>query len=153
MTTAWAEDVVVLFNDTAVEVEKTLPDPNDLWVTPEDLTRINGFVLKPEGACLDALCIPVRQDQNSDLLVTREGQKWFNVTELARKLQQAFVVDRDTSSGGPSVWSFGAIPAVRAPFLSSARAPDFALKDRAGKTVRLKDFRGKKLLIITWASW
>lgn len=27
------------------------------------------------------------------------------------------------------------------------RAPDFALQDQNGKTVRLKDFRGRKLLV------
>ena len=28
-----------------------------------------------------------------------------------------------------------------------------ALEDREGKTVRLQDFRGKKVLLLTWASW
>ena len=32
-------------------------------------------------------------------------------------------------------------------------APDFALPNREGEVVRLSDFRGKKVLIITWASW
>ena len=32
-------------------------------------------------------------------------------------------------------------------------APDFALPDREGKLVRLSDFKGKKVLIVTWASW
>ncbi len=31
-------------------------------------------------------------------------------------------------------------------------APDFALEDREGNVVRLSDFRGKKVLIVTWAS-
>ncbi len=44
-------EVTVLFNDAVVSVERTLADPNDLWVLPADLTRINGFELKPEGAC------------------------------------------------------------------------------------------------------
>ena len=32
-------------------------------------------------------------------------------------------------------------------------APDFAVPDRKGKIVHLSDFRGKKVLVITWASW
>ncbi|MCZ6597977.1 MAG: redoxin domain-containing protein [Planctomycetota bacterium] len=32
-------------------------------------------------------------------------------------------------------------------------APDFALPDRHGNLVRLSDFRGKKVLLYTWASW
>ena len=138
----------ILFQDRVVEIDRTLNDPNDLWVVPGDLPRINDFVLKPEGACLAELCIPVRQDRDSEMFVTRAGQGWFNVTELARKLQQAFAVDREHA-----VWSFGNIPVTRNAFLQSAMAPDFALPDRDGKLVRLSDFRGKKVLVITWASW
>jgi peroxiredoxin len=32
-------------------------------------------------------------------------------------------------------------------------APDFAVPDRKGRVVRLSDFRGKKVLVVTWASW
>lgn len=31
--------------------------------------------------------------------------------------------------------------------------PDIALTDMAGNRVRLRSFRGKKLLIFNWASW
>jgi hypothetical protein len=82
------------------------------------------------------------------MYVKRAGQGWFNVTGLARRLQQEFVVDREHG-----VWSFGGIPVSRNAFMQSAAAPDFALPDRDGKMVRLSDFRGKKVLIVTWASW
>ena len=146
--TAQAGPTTVLYQDRVVELERTLNDPNDLWILPQDLPRINDFVLKPEGACLAELCIPVRQDRDSEMFVTRADQGWFNVTELARRLQQAFVVDEEHS-----VWSFGNIPVTRNAFLQSAMAPDFALPNRDGKLVRLSDFRGKKVLVITWASW
>lgn len=32
-------------------------------------------------------------------------------------------------------------------------APDFELKDLAGKTVRLRDYRGKAVLLNFWATW
>ena len=140
-------EVTVLFDDAVVRVDRTLADPNDLWVLPADLTRINGFELKPEGACLDTFCVPVRQDEDSAMFVTRAGQGWFNVTELARRLQQAYAVDHDRQ-----VWSFGQIPVTRQSFLQSAVAPDFTLLDRQGNPVSLSDFRGKKVLILTWAS-
>ena len=145
---AAAEPVTVLYDDRVVEVERTLPDADDLWVAPEDLPRVNGFELKPEGACLDELCVPVRQDRDSDLFVTRGEQGWFNVTGLARKLQQAYAVDH-----AHRVWSLGEIPVTRARFLNAAMAPDFELPNRSGELVRLSDFRGKKVLIVTWASW
>jgi hypothetical protein len=143
-----ARPATVLYQDRIVTLDRTLPDPNDLWVLPADLPRINDFVLKPEGACLAELCIPVRQDRDSELFVTRAAQGWFNVTELARRLQQAFVFD-----DAHAVWSFGTIPVTRSAFFQSAIAPDFALPDREGRLVRLSDFRGKKVLIVTWASW
>ena len=147
-TTSFAGSATALYNDQVIEIERTLADPNDLWVTPKDLTRVNGFVLKPEGACRDEICIRVLQDRDSDLLVTRRGERWFNVTELARKLRQAYAFDHESST-----WSFGQVPAIRTAFLQSAKAPDFELKDRKGKTIRLADFRGKKVLIVTWSSW
>ena len=143
-----AEPVTVLYNDQVIDVAETLADPNDLWVLPEDLPRINGFELKPEGACFGALCVPVLQDRDSELFVTRSGQGWFNVTELARKLEQAFVFDADHQ-----VWSFGQIPLTRREFLRLGMAPDFELPNRDGEMVRLSDFRGKKVLLLTWASW
>ena len=37
--------------------------------------------------------------------------------------------------------------------LSSLQAPDFTLPDLQGKPHRLSDFHGKKILLVTWASW
>ena len=144
----YGAEVTVLYNDQTIVINDALEDPTDLWLSPADLTRVNGFVLKPEGACLEEICIPIKQDQDSKLFVRRSGKSWVNITELARKLQQPFVSDSKASA-----WSFGAIPQVRRPFLESAIAPDFELTDRSGKTVRLSDLRGKKVLIMTWASW
>jgi len=146
--TATAQPVTVLHKGQIIEVERTLADPNDLWVVPEVLPLVNGFELKPEGACLDELCVPVLQDRDSEILVIRSEQKWFNVTELARRLGQPFIVNHEHH-----VWSFGDFPVTRQSFLSSALAPDFGLPDRKGNLVRLSDFSGKKVLIVTWASW
>ena len=143
-----AQGATVLYKERVVEVANTLPDATDLWVTPEDLTRINDFVLKPEGACLDALCIPVLQDRDSEMFVRRSGQAWFNVTVLADKLQQAHVTDYEDG-----IWSFGVMPLERTPFLKGGIAPNFELADRDGNPVHLSDFLGKKVLLLTWASW
>jgi len=145
---ATAEATTVIHAGNTVQLTKTLPDANDLWVTAEDLPKINGFVLKPEGACRDEICIPVRQEEDSDLIVKRSGQKWLSLTQFARNLQQAYARDTETDT-----WSFAEIPLTRDSFLGAAMAPDFALTDRKGKTVRLSDFRGKKVMVVTWASW
>ncbi len=140
--------VTVLSADRAVEIEATLADPNDLWVHPDDLPKINGFVLKPEGACLDDICVPVQRAENNDIYLERKGRPWFNVSELADRLQQPYVNDIDTN-----LWSFGAIPVQRQGFVREGLAPDFTLPDWHGNPVSLSDFKGKKIMLLTWASW
>ena len=138
----------VLFNDAVVEIENTLAAPNDLWVSPADLTKITGLELKPEGACLDDICVPVKQDTDSELFVTRSSQRWFNVSELARRLNQAYIFDHEAA-----VWSFGEIPATRSRVVNAGMAPDFELPDRSGKPIKLSAYKDKKVILLTWASW
>ena len=128
----------VLYGDQAVNLDKIRSDPKELWVRAGDLPRINQFEVKPQGACRADICIPLSKDLKSG--------EWFNLTGFARRVRQAYVSD----SG---VWSFGEIPAVRGVFYQSRMAPDFAVPDRKGRVVRLSDFRGKKVLVVTWASW
>jgi len=128
----------VLYGDGSVKLDKIRPDAKDLWVRSADLPRINQFELKPQGACRADMCIPVPKALKSG--------EWFNLTGFSRKLGQSYVAD----SG---VWSFAEIPVVRGSFYNSRIAPDFAVPDRKGKIVHLSDFRGRKVLIVTWASW
>lgn len=135
----------VVCGERIVTVEKKLNEPG-LWVSPEDLTRINGFVLKPQGACFEQLCIPVKE--GSTLLKSEAGEQWFNVAAFADLLEQPYAVDEETAT-----WSFGEMPLKREAMMIDAQAPDFELVDRQGKVVRMADFKGKKALVMTWSSW
>ena len=128
----------VLYNNHATRLDKVRIEAKDLWVRAADLPRINEFELKPQGACRADMCIPVPKNMKAGA--------WFNLTGFARKLGETVVAD----SG---VWSFGEIPAVRGSFYNSRLAPDFAVPDRKGRMVHLSDFRGQKVLVVTWASW
>jgi hypothetical protein len=88
-----AAPATVLYNDEIVLVQQTLADPDDLWVVPEDLTRINGFVLKGDALCLGDFCVPARQNADGSLLIVRSGQEWVSVTELARRIHTPAVRD------------------------------------------------------------
>jgi len=131
----------ILFNDHSVVLDKIRPDPKntgDLWIRSADLPAVNEFHVKPEGACRADTCIPIPKDMKSG--------EWFNLSGFARKLHQPVVAD----SG---VYSLGEIPVLRGDFYGSRIAPDFSVPDRTGKLVHLSDFKGKKVLLITWASW
>jgi peroxiredoxin len=52
-----------------------------------------------------------------------------------------------------AVLSVGESVEEQGELLQSAIAPDFELPDAAGRLHRLSDYRGKKILLVTWASW
>ncbi len=131
-------EVTVLYGDRDVSLAASRVEAGDLWLKSADLRQINEFVIKPQGACREDICIPLPK------ALKRNG--WINLSGFARKLKQSVVNEG-------SVWSFGELPLLRNGFLESRVAPDFAIKDRAGKTVRLTDFRGRKILLLSWASW
>jgi hypothetical protein len=133
-----AATATILYNDHSVKLDKIRPNGKDLWVRGADLPRINEFELKPQGACRADMCIPISKNLKAG--------EWFNLTGFAQKVGQTVVQD----SG---VWSFGEIPVLRGNFYNSRMAPDFAAPDRKGRMVHLSDFRGKKVLVVTWASW
>src|SRR5580693_9416767 len=126
----------VLYQDQTVALEKIRPDARDLWVRAADLPRINQFTLKPAGACRADMCIPVPKALKSG--------EWFNLTGFAQRLHQSYVSDN-------GVWSFSEIPVIRGDYYQSRIAPEFAVPDRKGRVVHLSDFRGKKVLVVTWA--
>ena len=128
----------VLFGDNAVSLDKVRSVDQNLWVQSKDLPRINEFEVKPQGACRADVCIPLSKS-------LKDGN-WFNLTGFAHKIGETVVADQD-------VYSFGEIPVLRGGFYNSRIAPDFAVPDRKGKVVHLSDFRGKKALVLTWASW
>ena len=128
----------VLFGEKAVVLDKVRSIEQNLWVLSKDLPRINEFEVKPQGACRADVCIPL-----SKALKTGD---MFNLTGFAKKLGEPVVAE-------DGVYSFGEIPVLRGSFYNSRIAPDFAVPDRKGKVVHLSDFRGKKTLVITWASW
>lgn len=119
-------------------LDKSRLEGGDLWVRAADLPRINEFELKPQGACRADICIPIAK-------ALKQGE-WLNLTGFARKIGETYVAEA-------GVWSFGEVPVLRRSFLDSRQAPDFAVPDRKGRIVHLSDFKGRKTLVVTWASW
>lgn len=133
----------VLYQGNTIHLDET-GSGDGLLIRPEDLPRVNGFELKPEGACFQDMCIPLRER----FFVEQGGRQWFDLTAFADLLGQPYVADE-----AERIWSFAEMPAKREATMVNAMAPDFAVTDRGGKVVRLSDFRGKKTLVVTWSSW
>lgn len=120
----------------------------NLWITPADLTRATGFEIKPQGVCHEEICFPIPKNRKDALLKKQAGATWFNLAEFARMTNQPFSTD-DIHH----VWFFGERLQAQNQFVNSLEAPNFTLPDLNGKLHSLSDFRGKKVLLITWASW
>jgi len=139
--------VTVVYDDVATDIDPAQSQGGGLWVTTSDLTRATRFEVKPQGVCRDELCFPLPKARSEDFLRKEAGKTWFNLTEFAALVRQPVAVDSALSA-----WYFG-LRSDQQERLESLRAPDFTLPDMAGKRHSLSDFRGKKVFLITWASW
>ena len=142
---------VVIYEGAVTELSAAAPferSKEDLWVTLADLTRATGFSLKPQGVCRNELCFPLPKQKKNDFLAQRGRVTWFNLSEFARLVHQPVAHDEKLA-----VWFFGPRPDVQNAYLETLQAPNFSLPDKNGTVHSLSDFRGKKVLLITWASW
>ncbi len=138
--------MIILSNGKTNEVAARTDDTETLWVRLGELPKATGWQMKPQGACLGDLCVPVPEHKREEWIADAEDWVWFNYSEFADLLGQKYVRDGD-------VWSLGSIPEVRRMGLESAVAPDFELTDRNGDVLKLSDFRGRKVVLFSWSSW
>ncbi len=120
--------------------EFTVDAANGLWLAAIDAARVTGWTLKPEGMCREDQCVPLPS--------TAVGADRVDVEAFWRRLGNPVLcaVDRET-------WVLGAGAGDRNAALAGLMAPDFTLPDLAGRPRTLSDLRGKKVLLVTWASW
>jgi len=142
------KDWVVVYDGTPTKVVANEDSSADLWITMADLKKATGFVVKPQGVCREQLCFPLPKARKTEFISKEGSVSWFNLSAFAKLVKQP--VARDEKNG---VWYFGKREDERSTYLASLKAPNFTLPDLAGKTHSLADYRGKKVLLITWASW
>ena len=136
----------IIYAERVSEIGGAKAEGHDLWLSNVELSSVSGWELKPEGACMGDLCIPLPPAHAPDFV--RDSGREFNLAALARHLGQAVVHDDKHD-----VWYFGETAATRRATLATLEAPDFELPDLNGKLHRLSDYRGKKVLLAAWASW
>ena len=130
----------VIDDGTPHEVDATITG-GQVTLTPDALATL-GWELHPEGLCRDGLCIPVPPEA---VLEKADG---IELDAFARLLDRPLAMD--VAEGAAYL---GVSAAERQRALRSLVAPDFTLPDLAGRPHRLSDHRGKKVLVVAYASW
>jgi hypothetical protein len=108
-------------------------------VTKEDLQRRTGWELKPEGACKGEVCVPLRRD------VMVEGK--VDLSAFAECMGMPLVHDAEHA-----VWTLGP-ESLGGRALATATAPELVLPGLDGKAFALSSLRGRKVVLLAWASW
>jgi hypothetical protein len=137
----------IVYDDTATDLAAVREDAGQLWITTADLKRATRFEVKPQGVCRDELCFPLPKARQQEFVHKTPPGTWFNMTAFAALVHQPVAHDAALAT-----WYFG-LRSDQRQQLSSLQAPDFTLPDLQGKPHRLSDFHGKKILLVTWASW
>ena len=137
-----ASERFTIIDETRPTTVEANVDGDRVRLSPAAVDKALGWELKPQGLCKDEACISVGNRRD------RVSERGIELEALAELLSRPLAVDI-----GERLACLGASAADRGAKLSSLEAPDFALPDLSGKIHRLSDHRGKKVLLVAYASW
>ena len=127
--------------ERSVEVQARVAGEQVL-LEPGSLEDALGWEIHDGLLCNDAMCIPLADEG----ALVRDGG--IELDAFARALDRPLAVDLEERAA-----CLGASARERAQALASQHAPDFTLPDLAGRSHSLSEHRGKKILLVAWASW
>lgn len=110
-----------------------------LALPPDDFRALTGWEIKPEGACKDDVCIPLT---GPDPVV--DGT--LDVAAFAEQIGMPLVADEPHS-----LWALG--PRAGGNVLASVELPELVFSDFEGNAFDVASLRGRKVLLLAWASW
>ena len=111
-------------------------------LSPQALEQALGWTLKPEGLCRDNVCVPLRARASVEMA---EG---VDLAGVASALGRPLALDVEARAA-----YLGVSAHERGQRLESLQAPDFTLPDLEGRLHSLREQRGKKVLLVAYASW
>ena len=111
-----------------------------LDLTPDEFVHATGWEIRPEGACKDDVCVPLH-----GLEPSAEGR--VDVEVLAERLAMPLAYDELHH-----LWSIGPRSGDRR-VLDNTRMPDLVLHDFDDNAFDVASLRGRKVVLIAWASW
>jgi hypothetical protein len=112
---------------------------DELVVTPEELRRLTGWEIKPEGACKGDICVPLPGGP-----VPVDGM--IDVRVFADQMGMPLVSDDQHG-----VSALG--PRAGGRVLDDVVLPEIVLPDFDGHPFDLAALRDRKVLLLAWASW
>jgi hypothetical protein len=117
-------------------------DGEHVLLDPAGVKDALGWEIHDGLLCNDSMCIPL----DNEASVVRDGA--IDLAGLAAAMDRALAVDLDERAA-----FLGGSARERSQALASQHAPDFSLPDLAGRAHTLAEHRGKKILLVAWASW
>ncbi len=113
-----------------------------VWLSFSALKTALGWERKPEGLCRGGVCIPLEDEED---LLSDDG---VDLAGLAELLTRPLALDSKER-----VAYLGEAAEEQSARLMSLQAPDFTLPDLEGTLHSLSDQRGRKVLLVAYASW
>jgi hypothetical protein len=111
-----------------------------LELMPDEFEAATGWAIKPEGACQDDVCVPLPE-------LARDAEGRIDAQVVADRL--GMPIAHDERHG---LWAIGPRSGDRK-VLDSARMPELVLPDFDGGAFDVATLRGRKVVLIAWASW
>jgi hypothetical protein len=135
------QSFTLIDDGSAAVVSASLRDGR-VRLAPETVAETLGWKLEREGLCRGAVCVPV---SDRAALVSDAG---IDLEVLAETLGRPLALDVEERAA-----ALGVAASDRTAQLASLEAPDFSLPDLEGRLHSLSDHRGKKVLLVAYASW
>ena len=133
--------LTLLDEDSPLQV-RAVVDAGGVRLSPDVVQRSLGWRLEAAGLCRGDTCVPVRPEHG---LLRDDG---VDLRALASLLARPLAIDVDER-----IVCLGASAAERGHRLRSLDAPEFTLPDLGGHPHSLSEQRGRKVLLLAWASW
>jgi hypothetical protein len=133
--------VTIIDAGRAVDVDARV-DAGRVLLSENALREALGWELHEGTLCNDTMCVPLPSGSS----LAAGGA--LDLAEVADVLDRPLALDAAEGAA-----YLGASARERADALASLIAPDFTLPDVAGRSHTLAEHRGKKVLLVVWASW
>ena len=113
-----------------------------------ELLSAGGVLFGPDDVSLGPEVVVAEHEGGFEAVSGADQDGEVCASALWRELDRPVLGD-----AAGKTWVLGESASDRQSKLESLLAPDFTLPDIEGKLHSLSDYRGKKVLLATWASW